>query len=84
MENKRGFIQILIILVLLIVIISLLGVSLGELFSNKTLKDNFSYVFGGINFVWENYLLAPVKIIFGTFKDLLWEPLAESLKKIRK
>lgn len=84
MENKRGFIQILIILVLLIVIISLLGVSLGELFSNKTLKDNFSYVFRGINFVWENYLLAPVKIIFGTFKDLLWEPLAETLKKIRK
>ncbi|HBT81219.1 hypothetical protein A2757_01970 [Candidatus Giovannonibacteria bacterium RIFCSPHIGHO2_01_FULL_48_47] len=81
---QSGFIQILIILALLVVIISLLGVSLGELFSNKTLKDNFSYVFGGIKFVWKNYLLAPVKIIFGTFKDLLWEPLAGSLEKLKK
>ena len=80
----RGFIQLLIIIALLIIIMSLLGVSLGELFGNKTLQENFAYVFGGTKYLWENYLLAPVKIITNTFKNLAWEPLKNAIENINK
>lgn len=69
-NSNRGFIQIFIILVLIVVIISLLGVSIGELVGNKTLKDNFSYLFKGIKYVWDNYLVVPVKIIITSLKKL--------------
>ena len=47
--NQKGFLQLIVILVLLVVILSLLGVSLSTLFENKTLQENFSFVGVGIS-----------------------------------
>src|SRR3989344_1955197 len=80
MPQDRGIIQLLIILVLAVVIISLLGVKLGEVFQNKVLQDNFSFVFRAAKFVWENYLARPAKIIVRTFAELILQTSQVSTK----
>lgn len=57
--QKRGFVQLIIILALIVVIVSLLGVSLRTLFDNTTLQDNFGFVGEWVSSVWHNYLAAP-------------------------
>ena len=80
---KTGFIQIIIILVLLLIILSLLGVSLTSLFSNPILKDNFGFVTKGAYYVWDNYLGAPVKYIWGVFRDLIWNQFLNVMNGIK-
>ncbi|MBI2023326.1 hypothetical protein HYT01_02055 [Candidatus Giovannonibacteria bacterium] len=50
---KQGFIQILIIIALLVIILSLLGVSLKSLFTDTLLKDNFKYLGGWMLKLWD-------------------------------
>ena len=84
MPQDRGIIQLLIILVLAVVIISLLGVKLGEVFQNKVLQDNFSFVFRAAKFVWENYLQRPARIIVQTFAQLIWRPFVDTLEGLKR
>ncbi|MDP3785016.1 MAG: hypothetical protein Q8R12_02980 [bacterium] len=81
---ERGFIQLIVILALVLVILSLLGISLSALFQNKALKDNFSFTFSGVEYLWTNYLARPAKIIGGTFLDLIWQPFADTLGNLKK
>jgi uncharacterized membrane protein len=88
--SSLGFIQTIVIIILVIVILSLLGVSLSGLFENKTLKDNFSYVWQGVKFVGERYLAPPARTIWNIFLNLIWSPfihllenLGRSLEKIK-
>ena len=77
--NQKGFLQLIVILVLLVVILSLLGVSLSTLFENKKLQENFSFVGVGISYAWEHWLKGPVSGIWdvlwgGVIREFLWEP----------
>ncbi len=56
MNTRGGFISILIIIVLTVVILSLLGVSLGSLLNNKTLQENFNYLWQGLVWIWTHYI----------------------------
>jgi|GEM_PF-2233713 len=55
---SRGIIQLGIIIILSVVILSLLGVSLSSLVNNKTIKENFVFLWEGIVWVWQNYAAA--------------------------
>ncbi|MEK7630925.1 MAG: hypothetical protein AAB417_02770 [Patescibacteria group bacterium] len=55
---SKGIIQLGIIIVLSVVILSLLGVSLSSLVNNKTLSENFMFLWEGIKWVWINYAAA--------------------------
>lgn len=81
--KNTGFIQIIIILLLLLIILSLLGVSLTSLFSNPILKNNFGFIANGAHWLWNNYLGAPVKYVWGVFKDLIWNQFANVIKGIK-
>lgn len=52
-----GFVQLIIILVLSVIILSLLGVSISSLLNNKTLKENFIYLWDGLVWLWNSYLV---------------------------
>ena len=56
MNRRGGFISIIIIIVLMVIILSLLGVSLGSLLNNKTLRENFVYLWQGVTWVWTHYI----------------------------
>lgn len=57
MPTNQGFIQFIIIIVLSVVILSLLGVSIGSFISNTTLRENFAFLWKGIAWVWQNYIV---------------------------
>lgn len=63
-------IRLVIIFVLIIIILSLLGVSLDALINNKTLHENFTYVWRGVVWLWQNYLLGYIQVLWETFKNL--------------
>ena len=81
---NKGFIQFLIILVLFIIILSLLGVSLGALFENKTLKDNFKFVWKSSVDIWNNYLAVPARLAWRVWVKYVWEPFTGAMDKIRE
>ena len=54
---KSGFIQLIVILILMLVVASLLGADLSSLYKNKTLRTNFSVAWQGIGKIWDQYVL---------------------------
>lgn len=73
---QKGFIQLIVILVLMLVIASLLGADLSSLYKNKTLQTNFSVAWRGIEKAWDQYVL-PYGGILGSF-------LMEQVRELRK
>ncbi len=71
MNNQNGFVQLIIILILLIIILSLLGVSLSSLFNDKTLRENFSFVWNGLIHVWDTYLAGYATAFWNFLKTTL-------------
>lgn len=82
MVHNQGFIQIIIILTLLIIILSLLGVSLGVLFQNPILKDNFGFIGNKVIYVWNNYLKTPFLYFYEIFIELIWKPSLSTLRGV--
>jgi|SRR3989344_1525760 len=72
--NNKGFVQIVIILVLLLIILSLLGVSLSSLFSNPILAENFGFVKTWGLWLWNNYLAGPANKLWSLVGALIWDP----------
>lgn len=68
-------IKTLIIIILLIVIISLLGVSLGDVARNEKIKENFAFVIDHIQ-PWAKYG-------FDLVKTYIWTPVREATEKVR-
>lgn len=80
---NSGFIQIIIILALLVIILSLLGVSLSALFQNPVLQDNFGFIGNWASWLWSNYLSNAFWYIYEIFKELIWEPSLNILRGIK-
>ena len=55
--GRQGFIQLLVILILMLVIASLLGANISSLYKNKILRTNVLAVWQGIENVWDRYVL---------------------------
>lgn len=83
---QKGFIQIIVIFILIIVIISLLGISLKEIFSklsdNPSVGENFSFVTDWIVHTYNSYLAKPVGNLFSSLKDYIFEIFPESKSPI--
>ncbi|MCH7883142.1 hypothetical protein IIA95_01875 [Patescibacteria group bacterium] len=83
----QGFVQFIVIFVLLLVILSLLGVSLSSLLQNKTLKENFSFVFNFLRLAWEKWLAGPVLATWDftlrIMTEFVGEPILKVLERIK-
>ncbi len=54
---NKGFFQLIVIFLLIIVIMSLLGVSLSKLTENPALKENLSFLWNWISFILKDFLI---------------------------
>lgn len=70
----RGFIQLIIILLLSLIIISMLGVSVSSLINNKTLRENFSLLWQALVWLWQNYLLAQAQAVWQFLRARVMSP----------
>ena len=53
---NKGIIQFLVIVLLSVIVLSLLGVSLSSLFNDKTLRENFVFLWHWVVYVWDTYI----------------------------
>ena len=79
-HQQKGFIQFIIIIALVIIILSLLGVSLRSLFSNDTLLDNFGVVGEWLSKLWHSVLLSPVRYVFDRLIVPIWDRFVDALR----
>ena len=81
-HQRCGFVQLIVILVLIVIIISLLGISLRAVFSNSTLQENFGFMGEWLDWLWDNYLSQPFRFVYGTFIKPVWERFINTLRNI--
>ena len=80
MGTQKGFIQLIVIFILIVIVLSLLGVSLRALFSNTTLHDNFGFVGEWARWFWNSYLGAPFRLIFSNLLKPIWDRFLHALQ----
>lgn len=81
---NKGFIQLIVILALIIIILSLYGVSLSNVFGNQLVRGNFAFIYNFSTWLWDNYLHDPVRIAFRVWVDVLWKPFVSAMDRIGK
>ena len=87
MKKNEGFIQLIIILALVVIILSLLGVSLSALFQNKVLKENFSFIGDILGSVWKSWFGKIVQTVwdfsYRFFVDFIWSAFIDAMNAIK-
>lgn len=66
-NTNRGFVKMVIIIILAIVILSYFGFNLRDIFTSELVQDNLSYVWGFVVKVWDlfiQYIWTPLLSFF--------------------
>lgn len=72
---QGGFIQLIVIVIILILIVSYFGFNLRGLFDDPQTRDNFSVVWEWVAHVWEGYLKTPTQWIWEHILSFIWNDL---------
>lgn len=83
MNTQSGLARIILIVVIVIIVLSIFRVSLRDLAGSSIMKDNFSFAWAGITYIWNNFLGSPIIYIFNFFKEYVWETSLESWQRIK-
>lgn len=77
----------LVILALVVIILSLLGVSLSALFQNKVLRENFSFIGNIFDAIWNSWLGRIVNVVwnfaYNFFTDFIWGAFIDAMNAIK-
>ena len=80
---NKGFIKLFVIFILLVVIVSLLGIKIGEIPEKNTIKENFAYLFSWARYVWDNYIQQYSGAAWEKAREYIWEPILKAAGKIK-
>ena len=69
-KTNQGLIQLIVIVILSLIILSLLGISLRSLFSDKTLTENFVFVWDMLKRFWGNYVKNYARYLWDQVKNI--------------
>lgn len=83
LNDGRGFIWIIIIIVIALLVLSYYGFSLRNLANSPTTQDNFSYIWNNIVYIWNTYLEGPATYLWNTFINLIWNPAIQNLENMK-
>ena len=81
--TNGGFVRLIIIIVIALLIISFFGYSLRNLAESPTTKDNFSFVWDTVSYVWNTFLKGPAVFIWNLFLNYIWEPAIHNLQNMK-
>ncbi len=83
MNTHRGFIQIIVIVVIILVALGYFGLNVKDIIDSPTVSGNLSYAWGIVVHIWDNYLAGPALYLWGVFKNLLWGAFVSNLESIK-
>jgi len=81
-NKQRGIVRTIIIIVIALLVVSYFGINIRQVATSPTSQSNFSYVWGGITFVWDNYLRTPATDAYDFFITYVWDPSIADIKRI--
>lgn len=81
-NKQRGIVRTIIIIVIALLVISYFGINLRQVATSPTSESNFSYVWGGVVYVWDNYLEVPVTDAYHFFITYIWDPSIADIERI--
>ncbi len=82
-STNRGFINMIILVVVVILVLSYFGYNLRSIVNSPNTQDNFSYVGGSVVDIWNNFLKTPATYLYGVFVDLIWKPAITNLTAMK-
>jgi len=73
MKNK-GFVKTIILVVIALIILGYFGYDIKDIINSEKVKGNLNYVWGFVKTFWNNYLEAPVMLVWDKFIiGVLWK-----------
>ncbi|MEI6528237.1 MAG: hypothetical protein WCO10_01020 [bacterium] len=72
--SQRGFIKMIIIVIIAIIILSWYGLDLKKVVESEGVQTNLNYVWNGIVYFWNHYLAAPAAYLWDIFITYAWTP----------
>lgn len=83
--ENRGFIKIILIIIVALLVLSYFGFSLRDLINRPVTQDNFGYVATTTVTFWDKYLKNPASYIWNDiFIDVIWDPAIDNIKRLNK
>ena len=84
MNSQSGFAKLIILIIIAILVLSFFGFNLKSIVESPTSKENFSYAWGWVTFVWDHYLSRPLTYLWNdVFIDLFWKTFVNSFERMR-
>lgn len=84
---KKGFIGIIVLVIVAIIFLSYLGFDLKKIFTSAMVQKNFSYVTEFLKTLWAGYLSKPFTFVWGEmFKplmELMWKAFLAGIDGIK-
>lgn len=81
---QQGLIRFLILLVIAVIVLSIVGVSLDEVFENKLVRSNFGFIFKWSRYIYDRFLEKPISITIRLWKDLVWDTFLQTIDNLRQ
>lgn len=83
-DNQQGLVRTIILIIILILVLSFIGFDIRGFVQSDIVQSNFSYIWGGVTVVWNNYLSEPILYFWNNiFVTLLWDSFISNLESIR-
>ena len=77
-------IKLIIFIVIVIAVLSYFNISVRTIVNSDMVQDNFSFVWGWVKSVWNNYMARPARYLWNDiFIKLLWSSFVDNLEKVK-
>jgi hypothetical protein len=71
--SNRGFIQFIILIIIVIAVLSYFGINIQNAFNSPTAQSNFGFVGNWVQYAWNNWLATPVTWVWdNVVVGILW------------
>ncbi len=81
--HQEGLIKLLVLIILAVIVLGFFGISLKAVFQKETVKENLTFVWDAIRYVWDKYLAEQAPYLWNIFYNLLWRSFVENAERIR-
>ncbi|MEK7579068.1 MAG: hypothetical protein AAB460_00860 [Patescibacteria group bacterium] len=83
MNARRGFLQIILIIVIALIAIGYFGLNIREILSSPNVQDNLAYAWELKVHVWQTYLAGPASWVYEHILKFLWQLFLDGLGDIQ-
>lgn len=85
---SRGFVGIIVLIVIAILLISYLGFDLKKIFTAPAVKNNFAYIWNFVEGIWTDYLSVPIMFLWEQLIrplfEIMWKAFMAGVEGIKK